>query len=67
MRKYRILEKLDFNGDVCFIPQEKHLWLWLSFYNFEFFPKLIKFYSLSFAKDFIIKQKTAPKPKIHNV
>ena len=65
MKKLRILEKIDFSGEICFIPQYKKLWFWLNFYEMEFFPRLIKFYSLSGAKDFIIKQKHSPKPKIH--
>ena len=65
MRKYRIIEKPDFSGEVCFIPQYKKLWMWMNFYELDCFPKLIKFYSLSGAKDFIMKQKFAPEPKVH--
>lgn len=65
MEKYRVVEKPDLVGEICFIPQYRKFWLWINFYELECFPKLIKFYSLSSAKDFILKQKNSPKTKIH--
>jgi len=65
MKKFRILEKHDLRGENCFIPQYRKMWMWMNFYELECFPKLIKFYSLSGAKEFLNKQKTFNKPKIH--
>lgn len=65
MGKFRIIEKPDFSGQICFIPQHKKLWMWICFYELDCFPKLVKFYNLSSAKEFILKQKLAPEPKIH--
>jgi hypothetical protein len=65
MRKYRIVEKPDFTGEICFIPQYKKMWMWVNFYELDCFPKLVKFYSLASARDFILKQKLAPETKIH--
>lgn len=67
MKKYRILEKSDIKGEVCFIPQYRKFWMWMNFYEMDCFPKLIKFYTLVGAKDFILKQKMSTKPKIHYV
>lgn len=65
MKRFRVLEKADFSGEICFIPQYKKLWLWFNFYEFEMFPKLIKFHSLDCAMKFIEVQTKSPLVKIH--
>ena len=65
LRTFRIVEKLDINGEITFIPQYKKLFFWIQFWNFDFPPSIIKFYSLSSAKEFIKKQLNKPKNKIH--
>lgn len=67
MRKFRIVEKADLSGEICFFPQHKVLWMWMNFIEVEVFPKVIKFYSLESATKFIKKQKSAPCEKIHYV
>ena len=65
MQKFRIVEKADVSGEICFFPQYNKLWVWFNFYELELFPKLIKFHSLDSARQFLQKQKQAPKIKIH--
>jgi len=65
--KYRVVEQADLNGEVCFFPQQKKLFMWVNFYDFDFPPKVIKFYSLESATKFINKQKTKPKIKIYTI
>ncbi len=65
MTKFRVLEKADFSGEICFIPQYKRFWFWFNFYEFEMFPKLIKFHSLECAMNFMKVQINLPKIKIH--
>ena len=67
MKKFRILEKADFTGEICFFPQKKVLWMWMNFIEMEMFPKVIKFHSLESAIKFINKQKSAPQEKVHYV
>jgi hypothetical protein len=67
MKRYRIVEKADLTGEICFFPQYKVLWMWMNFIEVEVFPKVIKFYSLESANKFITKQKSAPKQKIHYI
>lgn len=64
-KTFRIVEKADISGEVTFVPQHKKLFFWVEFWNFEFPPSSIKFYSLSAAKEFIRKQLNKPKNKIH--
>jgi hypothetical protein len=64
-KSVRIVEKVDVSGEITFIPQYKKLFFWFDFWNFEFPPSPIKFYSLSAAKEFIRKQLNKPKDKIH--
>lgn len=63
--KYRVLEKADLNGEVCFFPQYQKLFIWWDFYDFDFPPKVMKFYSLESATKFIHKQMKKPKSKIY--
>lgn len=63
--KYRVLEKADLNGEVCFFPQYQKFLFWLDFYDFDFPPKVMKFYSLESATKFIRKQMNKPKNKIY--
>lgn len=63
--KYRVLEKADLSGEICFFPQYKKFFLWWGFYDFDFPPKIIKYYSLESAKKFIQKQTNKPKSKIY--
>lgn len=65
--KYRIVEKADLSGEICFFPQYKKLFFWLNFMEMEVFPKVIKFYSLESATKFIKKQLKTPEKKIHYV
>lgn len=65
MGKFRILEKADLGGEICFIPQQRKFWFWLNFYEFEMFPKLVKFHSLECAIKFLDIQNKSPKIKIH--
>lgn len=67
MKKFRILEKTDISGDICFFPQYQKFFIWFNFYEMEVFPKVIRFYSLNTAKDFIEKQKQSPSVKIHYI
>ena len=62
---HRIIEKVDLNGEVCYIPQHKKLWFWFNYYDLDCLPKLIKFYSLSLATNFVMKQKFSQPKKIH--
>jgi hypothetical protein len=63
--RYRIVEKTDMTGEVCFFPQHKRFFVWLNFMEMEVFPKVIKFYSLESATKFIKNQLNKPKEKIH--
>ena len=65
--KYRVLERTESSGSTCFYPQQRKLFLWINFWELEFFPKPIKFFSLEEAKAFITKQIKKPKDKIHYV
>jgi len=65
--KYRILEKADLSGEICFFPQYRKLFLWFNFMEMEVFPKIVKFHSLETAKKFIENQLKSPKKKIHYV
>jgi hypothetical protein len=65
--KYRVIEQADLNGEVCFFPQYQRFFVWLCFYDFDFPPKQIKFYSLESATRFIRKQQNKPKTKIYSI
>jgi hypothetical protein len=65
--KYRIVEKSDLSGEICFFPQYKKLFFWFNFMEMELFPKVIKFYSLESATKFIKKQLNNPEKKIYYV
>jgi len=65
--KYRILERADLSGEICFFPQYRKWFLWFNFMEMEVFPKMVKFHSLESAKKFIKKQLNSPKKKIHYV
>ncbi len=39
--KYRIVEKSDLSGEICFFPQYKKLFFWFNFMEMELFPKVI--------------------------
>lgn len=65
--KYRIVEKADLNGEICFFPQYRKLFFWFNFMEMEVFPKMVKFYSLESATKFIKKQLNTPEKKIHYV
>lgn len=65
MNKYRIIEKLDLSGDVCFIPQYRKFLFWLNFYDLDCFPKLIKFHSLESAENFIRIQSKKYKQQVY--
>jgi hypothetical protein len=64
--KYRILEKTDLSGVRVFVPQYRKFFMFWYFYEMEIFPKMIKFFDLDSAKEFLKKQ-TQHKPSvIHN-
>lgn len=63
--RYRVIEQADLNGEVCFFPQYQKLFIWWNFYDFDFPPKIMKFYSLESATKFIKKQQHKPKSKIY--
>jgi len=65
--KYRIIEKSDLTGEICFFPQYKKFFIWWNFIEVEVFPKIVKFYSLESATKFIKKQLNRPKEKIYFV
>jgi len=65
--KYRIVEKPDLSGEICFFPQYKKFFMWWNFMEIEVFPKIVKFYSLESATRFIKKQLNKPKEKIYFV
>jgi hypothetical protein len=65
--KYRIVEKPDLSGEICFFPQYKKFFIWWNYVEMEIFPKVIKFYSLESATKFIKKQLNKPKEKIYFV
>lgn len=65
--KYRIVEKSDLSGEICFFPQYKKFFIWWNFMEIEVFPKIVKFYSLESATRFIKKQLNKPKEKIYFV
>jgi len=65
--RYRILEKADLSGEICFFPQYRKWFLWFNFMEMEVFPKMVKFHSLESAKKFIKKQLNNPEKKIHYV
>jgi hypothetical protein len=67
MMKYRIIEKSDLTGEICFFPQYKKFFIWWNFIEVEVFPKIVKFYSLESATKFIKKQLNRPKEKIYFV
>lgn len=64
MKKYRIVEKSDINGQVKFFPQERKYFLWLPFFKTEMFPVEVSFDSFPAARLFIQRQKNKPNPKI---
>jgi len=65
--KYRVIEQADLNGEICFFPQYKKIIFWLYFYDFDFPPRQVKFYSLESATKFIKKQVNKPKNKIYYI
>jgi hypothetical protein len=65
--KYRIVEKADLSGEICFFPQYKKIFFWFNFMEMEVFPKVVKFYSLESATKFIKKQLKNPEKKIYYV
>ncbi len=65
--KYRIIEKSDISGEICFFPQYRKYFIWFNFMEIEIFPKVVKFYSLESATKFITKQLNKPKEKIHSI
>lgn len=66
--KYRIVEKVDLNGNLKFYPQQrKLLFLWFPFIKTDFFPVEVSFDSLDTAKNFIKRQQNYPVNKIHYV
>jgi hypothetical protein len=64
---YRILERAEHCGSTCFYPQNKKFFFWFNYWEFEVFPKPIKFFSLEEAKVFLKKQIKKPKDKIHYI
>lgn len=65
--KYRIIEKADLKGEICFFPQYQRFFIWFNFMEMEVFPKIVKFYSLESATKFVRKQLNNPEKKIHYV
>jgi hypothetical protein len=65
--KYRVVEKSDLTGELCFFPQYKKFFIWWNFVEMEMFPKVIKFYSLESATKFIKKQFKNPERKIYYI
>jgi hypothetical protein len=63
--KFRIVEASNFDGVICYTPQYKKFFMWMSFMDFDFPPKTIKFYSMENAKNFILKQKNKVETKYH--
>jgi len=63
--RYRVVEKADLNGEVCFFPQYQKFFIWWCFFDFDFPPKQMKFYSLESATKFIRKQQNKPSSKIY--
>lgn len=64
--KYRILEKTDLSGVRVFIPQYRKFFMFWYFYEMEIFPRMIKFFDLDSAKDFLKKQIQHKPPIIHD-
>jgi hypothetical protein len=62
---YRILEKTDVTGVRIFIPQYKKFFIFWCFYEVDFFPKLMKFFDLDSAKEFLKKQIKHKPPIVH--
>jgi hypothetical protein len=65
--KFRIIEKIDLNGDLVFTPQYQKFLLWFDFWNVDFPPSVVKFHNFQSAKEFIQKQISKPKNKIHYI
>ncbi len=64
--RYRIIKKMDLNGNLKFYPQQKRLlFFWFPFIKTDVFPVEICFDSLESARKFIEKQKAQPKVKIY--
>jgi hypothetical protein len=63
--KFRIVERSNFSGDLVFYPQYKKYFMWWDFWDFDFPPKRIEFYSLESATKFIKKQQNRPKENIY--
>ncbi len=64
---HRVLERVENCGSTCFYPQKKRWFFWCNYWEFEMFPRPIKFFSLEEAKVFLRKQIKKPKDKIHYV
>lgn len=65
---YRVLEKVEHCGSTCFYPQHRKLiFFWFNYWEFDMFPKPIKFFSLEESKTFLQKQIKKPKNKVYYV
>jgi hypothetical protein len=65
MKKYRILERTDISGVRVFIPQYRKLFRFWCYYEMEIFPRMIKFFDIDSAKEFLNKQIQHKPPVIH--
>jgi hypothetical protein len=65
--RYRIVEKADLTGEICYFPQYKKFWIYWNFMEMDVFPRVIKFHSLESARKFIDKQLRSPKYKYHYI
>lgn len=65
MRKYRILQTQNINGDIVYVPQQRRLlFFWTPFMQMDIFPKKIEFESYTNARKFLKKQILKPKDNI---
>lgn len=67
MKKFRIIEKSDLNGNIKFYPQQKKFLLWFPFIKTDVFPVEICFDSYQSAKLFIDRQISQPKEKVYYI
>lgn len=66
IKKYRIVEKADLNGNIKFYPQKRQFLFWMPYFKTDVFPVEICFDSFESANIFLNRQMKQPKPKIHH-
>lgn len=68
LKKYRILEQQNNNGNIVFVPQERKLLLfWMPFMEMTVFPRKIEFETIESARKFLRRQIQKPRERVHYI